>query len=166
MTISQHLAQAIAPRLRVIPLTFREASDFVARFHRHHKPPVGAKFSLGVETEDRELHGVIIVGRPIARCFDDKRTAEVTRSCTDGTKNANSCLYAAAWRVCREMGYMRLITYTQDGESGISLEAAGWKVIAQREARKNWKESSVKLAALRDPIGNGGIARTLWEQAT
>ena len=64
------------------------------------------------------------------------------------------------------MGYMRLITYTQDGESGISLEAAGWKVIAQREARKNWKESSVKLAALRDPIGNGGIARTLWEQAT
>jgi hypothetical protein len=150
--------------LRIVPLTFRDACDFVARFHRHHKAPCGAKFSLGVETEDGELHGVIIVGRPIARAFDDKRTAEVTRSCTDETKNANSCLYAAAWRVCREMGYTRLITYTQDGESGISLQTAGWKVVAERAARKGWRESSVKLAALRDPVGSGGIARTLWEQ--
>jgi hypothetical protein len=153
------------PTLRIVPITFRDAAEFVARFHRHHEPPRGAKFSLGVETEDGELHGVIIVGRPIARAFDDRQTAEVTRSCTDGTKNANSCLYAAAWRVCRAMGYARLITYTQEGETGVSLKAAGWKVVAQREARKSWKESSVKLAALRDPIGNGGIARTLWEVA-
>jgi hypothetical protein len=150
-------------KLQIVPITFRDAADFVARFHRHHEPPRGAKFSLGVEDENGELCGVIIVGRPIARAFDNGRTAEVTRSCTIGTKNANSCLYAAAWRVAREMGYERLVTYTQTGESGISLKAAGWKVIAERPARKNWKESSIKLAALRSPNTHGGITRTLWE---
>jgi hypothetical protein len=150
-------------KLHIVPLTFRDACEFVRQFHRHHDPPRGSKFCLGVETEDGELHGVIIVGRPISRVFDDRKTAEVTRSCTDGTKNANSCLYAAAWRVAREMGYSRLITYTQEGESGVSLKAANWKVVACRARRKSWKESSVKLAALRDPVGHGGIARTLWE---
>ena len=104
-----------------------------------------------------------MVGRPIARHYDDGLTAEVNRTCTDGCKNANSCLYSAAWRICREMGYTRLITYTQEGESGVSLKAAAWKVIGQRAARGSWGESSVKLKDIRDAIGNGGVARILWE---
>ena len=35
---------------------------------------------------------------------------------TDGTKNACSVLYAAAWRAARAMGYKKLITYILDSE--------------------------------------------------
>ena len=31
------------------------------------------------------------------------------------------------------------------------------------EARKSWAESSVKLKDKRDPVGNGGVPRVLWE---
>ena len=33
-------------RLRIVPVTFREACDFIASHHRHHRPTVGHKFSL------------------------------------------------------------------------------------------------------------------------
>jgi hypothetical protein len=156
-------AQPGQPRLEVVPLTFRQASAFTARLHRHHKPPRGCKFCLGVIDEAGELRGVVMVGRPVARHFDDGLTAEVNRSCTDGCPNANSALYGAAWRVCRAMGYRRLITYTQAGESGASMRGAGWSVVGERQARGSWADSSVALRHLRDEEGNGGVQRTLWE---
>lgn len=152
-------------KLTVIPLTLRTANEFVAQHHRHHKPVRGHKFSIGVVTDEGDLVGVAIVGRPVARHYDDGLTAEVNRTCTDGTANANSALYGAAWRTAKGMGYLRLITYTQEGESGTSLVAAGWKVIGERKARGSWSESSVAMKALRDPKGSGGVARTLWEVA-
>ena len=153
------------PKLHVTPITLAAANEFVTLHHRHHKKETGHKFSIavGVSDPDDKLVGVIICGRPKARHLDDGRTLEVTRSCTDGTPNANSALYGAAWRVARELGYDRLITYTQEGESGSSLKGAGWKVIAERPARPGWADSSVKLKHKRDPIGNGGVARLLWE---
>lgn len=154
------------PKLMIVPLTFRQASAFVAEHHRHHKPPRGTKFVLGVaRVEDSELVGVAMVGRPVARHYDDGLTLEVNRTCTDGTPNANSCLYGASWRAAQALGYRRLITYTQEGESGSSLRAAGWKVVGERPARGSWAESSVKLRELRDPVGVGGVQRTLWETA-
>jgi len=109
------------------------------------------------------LVGVAMVGRHVARHYDDGHTLEVNRTCTDGTPNANSALYAAAWRAAKALGYQRLITYTQAGESGSSLTGAGWRIVAERPARESWAASSVKLAHLRHPVGAGGIARTLWE---
>jgi len=159
------MSQSDRLRLDVVPLTFREACAFVERFHRHHKPPRGHKFSLGVIDENRQLRGVAMVGRPVARAYDDGATAEVNRTCTDGCPNANSALYAAAWRAARGMGYRRLITYTQAGESGASLRGAGWRVIAERKARGSWADSTAdeRLKAMRDVDGVGGIQRTLWE---
>lgn len=153
------------PRLTIVPLSFRQAKEFVARLHRHHKPPVGHKFSIGVIDETGELRGVAMIGRPVARHYDDGRTAEVNRTCTDGCPNANSALYSAAWRAAKAMGYTRLITYTQAGESGSSLRGAGWTVVGERKARGSWAESGVQLRDLRDPDGSGGIQRTLWEVA-
>jgi len=72
-------------------------------------------------------------------------------------------LYGAAWRAAKALGYRRLITYTQAGESGSSLRAAGWRVVAEREARASWAQSSVALRHLRDPEGMGGVQRSLWE---
>lgn len=151
--------------LEVVPITFRAASAFVADYHRHHRPPRGTRFCLAVVDDAGQTRGVAMVGRPIARHLDDGRTAEVNRTCTDGCANANSALYAAAWRAARALGYLRLITYTQAGESGASLRGAGWRVIGERPARNSWAASTAdpRLVAMRDPVGHGSIDRTLWE---
>lgn len=151
-------------RLTIVPVTFRDACRFVQLHHRHHPAPVGYRFALGVATADH-LAGVAMVGRPVARSLDDGRTLEVTRTCTDGTPNANSALYGAAWRAARALGYCRLVTYTQAGESGASLRGAGWRVVAERPARGSWAAHSVELRHLRHPVGAGGVERTLWEVA-
>lgn len=146
--------------LEIVPMDFANACEFVAQHHRHHKPPVGHKFSIGV-ADDGKLVGVAIIGRPVSRVLaaDPIRTLEVTRSATDGTRNANSKLYGAARQIAFAMGYDRIITYTQDGETGASLRAAGYRVIAQRPPRKGWDTPTRG----RGGQGNDGIARTLWD---
>jgi hypothetical protein len=144
--------------LHVVPVTFTQACEFVAEWHRHHQPPVGHKFSLGVAV-GQTLVGVAIVGRPVARHFDDGHTLEVIRTATDGTEHANSMLYGATWRAAKALGYRRLITYTQEGESGISLRAAGWRVVAERPARPGWNVPSRP----RQPRGTENVQRYLWE---
>lgn len=148
--------------LRLVPVTFAQARAFIAAHHRHNKPPVGWKFGVGVEFEGN-LVGVATAGRPVARHLDDGRTLEVNRTCTDGAQNANSMLYGAIWRAAKSLGFIRCITYTQHCETGASLRAAGWTVAKNLPARKSWFESSVKLREKRDPIGNGGVARVMWE---
>ena len=111
--------------LSLVPMTLKRANAFVAAFHRHHKPVVGQKFSLGCE-QDGVLVGVAIVGRPVSRHLDDGTTLEVTRLCTTGQKNVCSFLYGAAARAARALGYEKIITYTLDTEPGVSLRAAGW----------------------------------------
>ena len=112
--------------LSICPVSLAEANAFVAEHHRHHKPVVGHKFARGC-TDGEKIGGVAIVGRPVSRYLDDGRTLEVNRCCTDGTRNACSILYAAAWRAARAMGYQKLITYILDTEPGTSLKAAGWQ---------------------------------------
>lgn len=148
--------------LSLRPITFKEMSAFVKRLHRHNKPPTGHKFSIGLEAGGG-LVGVASAGRPIARALDDGYTLEVNRTCTDGTRNANSMLYGAVWRAAKAMGYRRCVTYTQHDESGASLRAAGWRRAKDLNARGSWAESSVALKGLRDEVGNGGVARTRWE---
>lgn len=111
--------------LSLVPVTLREANEFVRQHHRHHKPTVGHKFSIGVQ-EDGRLAGVAICGRPVSRFLDDGYTLEVNRLCTDGAKNACSMLYGAAVRAARAMGYHKVITYILDSECGASLKASGF----------------------------------------
>lgn len=149
-------------QLRIVPVTLREACAFIAEHHRHNKPPRGWKFGIALRNGD-EMCGVATAGRPVARHFDDGITLEVNRTCTDGTRNANSMLYGAVWRAAKAMGYMRCITYTQHDECGASLRAAGWVKVKEIAARKSWAESSVALKEKRDVEGSGGVARVLWE---
>ena len=112
--------------LNIQPITFKEACSFINKYHRHHKPPQGWKFGIALNNGENII-GVIIVGRPVSRILDNGFTLEVTRCCTDGTKNACSKLYSAAWRASKAMGYKRLITYILDTESGVSLISSGFK---------------------------------------
>lgn len=123
--------------LEVVPISFREAAVFVKAHHRHHKPPVGHKFSIGL-SDGEKIVGVAMVGRPVARRLDNGWTLEVNRLCTDGSKNACSMLYAAAWRAAKAMGYKKLITYILDSEPGTSLQAAGWKCIGEAGGKGTW----------------------------
>ena len=54
----------------LIPISLKNANAFVAEHHRHHKPVVGHKFSIGCAQEGR-LVGVAIVGRPVSRHLDE-----------------------------------------------------------------------------------------------
>jgi hypothetical protein len=146
-------------KLELCPVSFRDATAFVQRFHRHHKPPHGMKFAIGAAAHG-ELVGVAIVGRPVARLFDDSWTLEVNRTCTDGHANVNSMLYGAAWRAAKALGYRRLITYTLASESGASLRAAGWTVVAERRAKPGWDRPSRPRD---DDSTEYGVQRTLWE---
>lgn len=116
--------------LILTPITISEARIFVRRHHRHHKPPQGGLFAVAV-SDGEDVCGVAIVGRPVARALQDGWTAEVTRCCTDGSRNACSMLYGAAWRAARALGYRRLVTYTLPSEGGASLRAAGWTLIGE-----------------------------------
>jgi hypothetical protein len=134
----------VKSRLQIVPMVLDEANAFVRKFHRHHAPVPGAKFCVGVAAQG-EVCGVAIVGRPIARMLDDGWTLEVNRTCTDGTKNANSALYGACRRVAFALGYRRLITYTLPTESGSSLKAADWKLLGERGGGKWSRENRPRV---------------------
>ncbi|HEY8985712.1 MAG TPA: XF1762 family protein [Streptomyces sp.] len=145
--------------LHLVPIRFRDAAAFVAMWHRHHQPPVGMVFAVGAADNDGVLHGVAIAGRPVARLLDNGQTLEVTRVATDGARNTCSLLYGASRRAAFALGYTRLITYTQAGETGASLRASGWRVVAERPAHPGWDRPNRS----RRPTGTEGIPRTLWE---
>ena len=116
--------------LEIIPTTYKEACKFVNDNHRHHKAPVGHKFSIAA-WDGEKIVGVAMVGRPVSRHLDNGLTLEVNRLCTDGTRNACSFLYAASWRAAKALGYKKIITYILESESGASLRAANWKCIGE-----------------------------------
>ena len=70
----------MAKNLKVIPLSLREANEFVTKNHRHNKKCTGHKFSIGAEYQGK-LVGVAIVGRPVARKLDNRFTLEINRNC-------------------------------------------------------------------------------------
>ncbi len=142
--------------LQVQPITFREACRFIREHHRHHLPPLGCKFCVALN-DGEEIVAVAVVGRPVARHLDDGWTAEVTRLCTNGKKNAASKLYAACSKAALAMGYQRVITYILASEKGTSLRAAGWAKIGRRGGGR-WSRTS-RSRVDEHPIG----PKTLYE---
>lgn len=125
------------------PVNIPEANEFIASYHRHNKPVVGARFCIGLEHEGM-LVGVAVVGRPIARMADNGFTAEVTRLCVfNAPKNACSMLYRACWRAWSAMGGKSLITYTLESETGSSLRGAGFRFVGKVNA-EHWSRESRK----------------------
>lgn len=106
-------------------MTLAQANEHVRAFHRHHKPVLNHRFSIGCMDGDR-LCGVAILGRPVARNIDQYNVLEVARLCTDGTRNACSIMYAAAARAAEALGFVKIQTYILASEPGTSLRAAGW----------------------------------------
>jgi hypothetical protein len=116
--------------LAICPISISDAKAFVAACHRHHRAPTGGLFAVAA-AKMGQIVGVAIVGRPVARALVDGYTAEVVRLASDGSRNACSLLYGAAWRACRALGYRRLITYTLPSEGGASVRAAGFRLVGR-----------------------------------
>jgi hypothetical protein len=145
--------------MHIKPISLKQAQEFIAAHHRHNKPPVGHKFSVGLFVGG-VMVGVAVAGRPVARALDTGLILEVTRTCTDGTRNANSCLYGAIVRAATALGYEKCITYTQGDESGASLRGAGWHEVARLAPRAGWDTPSRP----RQDIGSEGVSRIRWEK--
>lgn len=123
------------------PIILREAAAFVAKKHRHHPAPRAWKFGIGLENERGKLVGVAVVARPSSRMLDDGFTAEITRLCTTGEKNACSMLYGASRRAAFAMGYRRIVTYILESENGSSLKASGF-VLGEVTRGGSWSRPS------------------------
>ena len=139
--------------LRAVPITLRQAQDYLASRHRHNPSVQGHKFSIGVEdAAESGLLGIVVVGRPVARKLDDGQTAEITRLCTEGRENACSFLYGAARKAAKAMGYSRVITYTLPEEGGASLRAAGFRLDCAQAggASSDWHSRANRTAG---PVG-------------
>jgi len=143
--------------LNLQPISYGEACEFIKQHHRHHLPPQGWKFGIAVN-DGEKIVGVVTVGRPVARYLDNGWTLEVTRCCTDGTKNACSKLYGAAWRAAKSLGYKRLITYTLEEEGGASLMASNYKLINKIDGG-SWNRNS-RPRIDKHPTGQ----KLLWER--
>lgn len=126
--------------MKIRPIELKVANRYIIENHRHHKKVQGHKFSIGLFIDDK-LIGICCCGRPVSRHLDNGFILEVTRLCTDGTKNACSKLYSAAARVGRELGYDKIITYILESESGNSLIATGWKCEARDVGGLKWKRN-------------------------
>lgn len=150
----------------VVPMTLREANDFVESFHRHNGRTSrnGGKWAIGA-SESGDLVGIAIVGNPISATYMDGFTAEVLRACVqpEAPRNCNSFLYGACWRVWRAMGGRRLVTYTLQSESGASLRGAGWRVVGEvRPTEEGWRKDDHLNSARRwQPVM--GQLKLRWE---
>ena len=138
--------------LKVIPLSLKEANEFITKHHRHNKKCVGHKFSIGAEYQGK-IVGVAIVGRPVARRLDNRFTLEINRNCVldDAPKGTCSFLYAKAIKIWQSMGGKKIITYTLTTESGSSLKAVDFN-----------KDTEIKI--FKENTGWTTRANRIWQE--
>jgi hypothetical protein len=129
------------------PISIRDADVFVSTNHRHNKAAANGKFAIGCYIVLIVMNGIWyycvgvgIGGRPRSRHLDNGITFEVYRVCTVGHKNATSFIYSKMKKIAQQMGYLKIITYTLQEESGSSLKAIGAKVEKNVEHKKQWND--------------------------
>lgn len=118
-------------KLQIKQIKQSDAKRFIQEHHRHNKPPVGWRYGAGIWNWET-LIGVVMVGRPVARKINHHEIVEVNRLCInpyvdkDLSVHACSQLYGWSAREAKKRGFKKIITYTLQSESGVSLKAAGW----------------------------------------
>ena len=128
--------------MKVQPITVTDACKLVLKWHKHHKPPMGGLFAASVATEAGVVVGVAIAGRPVARHLMNGTTVEITRVAvdreSDENRNACSMLYGAIRKAAAALGYVKVITYTLESETGASVRAAGFRAVAKTNKSDGW----------------------------
>lgn len=150
-------------KLRLTPLTLKQANELVSSWHRHHKPVVGHRFSIGVSV-DGEYVGAAITGRPVGRETSQYTVAEVTRLVTDGTTHACSKLYSASARAAQAMGFERIQTFILESEAGTSLKASGWYRIKSNGAKCDCNDGTRDGLKCKECNTDGGDWNHSWRK--
>ena len=116
-------------KLTAVPITQRDAKEWVNTHHKHNKAPHGDVFRVAARA-DEMIVGVAMVGRPVSRVLQSQGAAEVIRMClVEGApKNTASFLYGRCIRAARALGYTALYTYSLDFEEGASIRASSFVV--------------------------------------
>ena len=145
-----------------IPLTLKQANEFVTEHHRHNKKCQGHRFSIGANYDD-DMVGVAICGRPLARRLDEQFTLEVLRVCIKEppVKNACSFLYGRCARIWKQMGGKKILTYTLDYESGSSMKAVGWQKVSETKPFKEGKGWTTRPGRVWQPVNS--VLKYRWE---
>ena len=138
--------------LRARPIYRTEARRWIWEHHRHNVPPAGWLGAVAIE-DDGRLCGVGTLGRPSGPALQNGTTAEITRCCTDGTKNAASMIYGRLARAAAAFGYVHVVTYTLASEPGTSLRAAGFTLESAPRAREDWRRSEGSIRYQHDLFG-------------
>ena len=94
----------------LVPLSLREANDFLAKYGRSYRPMRGCKFCVGCAL-DGKLAGAVIAGR----CREDGQTVQIDRVYATGGRTAYGMLYGAAARAAQALGYWRIIAFLPEG---------------------------------------------------
>lgn len=95
--------------MKIVPLSIKEAEEFLAKFDRHYKAPAEPICAIGVaEPSGRPetptiIHGAAILGRNSA---DE---AELAHIYVDGISQGYSLLYGACWRALKALGYRTVV---------------------------------------------------------
>ena len=111
--------------LVAVPLTRDEANEFIVAKHRHHGRVTSHRFIVGAE-QAGELVGCAVVECANAPRWAGSALGEVTRLCSDGSRNVCSFLYGKCSRLALEWGFHRLFTYILLKDPGTSLKGCGW----------------------------------------
>lgn len=123
--------------------TRKTAQVFIRRHHYLHSTPAGDRLRIGVYYAG-VLVGVMMFGRPVARCEDQVTTLELTRmvlldSCP---RNSESRSLGQAVRIIRQAmpTIRRLIAYAdpEQGHAGTIYKAAGWRCMGLRGGNAKW----------------------------
>lgn len=110
--------------LHIVPVSLREANEFLAKYSRQYRPMRGCKFSVGCAVDER-LVGAVIAGR----VREDAQALQIDRIYTTGGRAAYGMLYGAAARAAQALGYWRVIAFLPEGKPDSALRAAGWQPI-------------------------------------
>lgn len=158
----------LAKELLTKPLTIKEANQFIATHHRHHRPTTrnNGKWAIGAINKNGEIVGVVIASHPVSASYMDGLTIELTRLCTNefAPKGTCSFLLSTCCAIWKKMGGQRVITYTLELESGASLRGAGWHVSGNVAPHKRWLNKSRADGIARDDLQIYQHRKLRWEK--
>ena len=158
----------MAKTLNTKPITIKQANEFVAKYHRHHRPTTKncGKWAISaVDVKTDIIVGISITGNPVSASFMDGYTLEITRLCIkEGAPlGTASFLISKCSSIWKQMGGKRLLTYTLSHESGASLKGAGWEKIGEVMPHNNWKHKSTMDGKERDLLEIYKLKKYRWQ---
>lgn len=88
--------------MRIVPLSMKDAEEFLANHGRHYKSPAEPICAIGVGDQEG-LHGAAVLGR------NASGDGELSHIYVDGISQGYSLLYGACWRALKALGYEKAV---------------------------------------------------------